>query len=227
MVQHRSEPAVQHAAILDLTDFLIESARSAGEPVGFESVRNAADLLPFVVRRRPAIVLLDPRSLKAPGAFVAEVVAGAPGAAIGVITDISDPFELRAMLRAPVRCLLRRTGLTVPRYPGALRALRTGADTLMIDREIEDLLLDDARSLRARLPVPPFTPAPEDLEALKHAIRGVKQAEGAAQLFDGRTKYQSRLRNLRRRLRARSTEEAVLFAERMGWLDDLELPGEE
>lgn len=165
--------------------------------------------------------------METPGAFVSAMAGLAPATAIGVFTDIADPRELRAMVRAPVRCLLRRTHMTVHRYIGALRALRTGSDTLITDPETEDLLLNDGRSLQARVPVPAFTPSRDDLEALKHAIRGVRQDEGAAQLFDGRTKYQSRLRNLRRRLRARSTEEAVLFAERMGWLDDLELPGEE
>lgn len=227
MVAHRSEPARQHAVLFDLTDFLIESAGNREEPVDFTVAPEAGDLVAPVTRRRPAIVLLDPRSLEKPGAFIGTLAGLAPATSIGVVTDLADPRELRTMLRAPVRCLLRRTQMNVHPYISALRALRSGSDTLITDPETEELLLNDARSLRARIAVPAFTPSRDDLEALKHAIRGLKQDEAAAQLFDGRTKYQSRLRSLRTRLHARSTAEAALFAERLGWLDDLELPGEE
>jgi DNA-binding NarL/FixJ family response regulator len=183
----------------------------------------------FFVRPRKLLVRIDangslrPRifaALDADGVLVVEDSASQAAHITVVAVDLSQPVSVRHL-----RTLLSKTstGRVVAVSPpcgplGVRRAVRAGADSLVLEQELEDALAPAVRAVAAGLNVLPadLRNAADDLafshrerQVLRLAIQGSTNGEIAAELFLAESTVKSHLSSAYRKLGANGRKEAA------------------
>lgn len=214
-------------AVYDLTDFFTSAVfRELDEPVECSVVQTERDLYRTAAETAPHVVLLDVTSFgqRAP-AVVSRLKQEAPHAAICVISDLPDPRLAGQLLSLGLGCLLPRSRLDIAGYVLALQAALNGTGTVAVGAE---LLLEAFQRghITAATRIPDtMSDTEESLRSiLRQLVCGETQPATAAQLHVKARTVQRRLERAKTRARARSLLELAIFAERLGWFDDLELP---
>jgi DNA-binding NarL/FixJ family response regulator len=164
---------------------------------------------------RPRIVA----ALEADGISVAPDGAGAQTDIRVVSADLSEPVPLRR-LRTTLGDGIGRVVVVSPRC-GALglrRAVRAGADSLVLEQELEDALAPAARAVAAGLSVMPTAlrngaePAAfshREREVLRLAVTGHTNCQIASKLFLAESTVKSHLSSAYRKLGAGGRSDAA------------------
>lgn len=170
-----------------------------------------------------AIDSLRPRIVAALDADDLSIVVDGtgPAAEIRVVAvDLSQPLSLR---RLRARLSKGSTALVVAVSPtcgplGARRALRAGADSLVLEHELEEALLPAVRAVAAGLSVLPavlrggvdrLAFSHREREVLRLAIQGNTNSEIAAALFLAESTVKSHLSSAYRKLGADGRKDAA------------------
>jgi DNA-binding NarL/FixJ family response regulator len=180
------------------------------------------------VKRRPLLVEVEakgsllPRIAAALAADHVSIVgngAGPPAGLRVVAVDLSQPTSLRDL-----RATLAKGSMPVVVVSpscgalGARRAVRAGADSLVLEHELEDALAPAVRAVAAGLSVLPavlrggidrLTFSHREREVLRLAIQGHTNSEIATKLFLAESTIKSHLSSAYRKLGANGRKDAA------------------
>ncbi len=183
----------------------------------FEVVASVAEPSQLTVSAGPEMVAItDPAGRgEFDAAWLAEVTARLPAAAICIHTRTFSPATLSTILRTGVRayCLKGRTDATC--LPEVV-ALAADEASIILDEALRGFLRDDRRLTRA---IPPQAPTHREVQVLELVARGFFDDEVGRQLGTSPNTVHNQVHSAVEKLGARNREQAVLLAVRYGLID--------
>jgi DNA-binding NarL/FixJ family response regulator len=186
----------------DEPDFVIVG--EAGD--GYETLELVEDAAPDVV-------VLDISMPKLDGIKTSQALRQDwPGVRILMLTGHDNGALVRTLYALGVEGYLLKSA-SAPELVGAIRAVHAGAEAYS----------DDAsRALSRPVPTEMTRPSQRELQVLTEVARGRKNREVAAVLHVSENTVEFHLRNLYAKLHASSRADALMRAQRLGWLDNFD-----